>query len=170
MSRLDAVADPLLDRIGSPGALSLRGTIAIANARRIYRRFREIFQGDCFAELARRGARVQRPLWASTGTKTPDYSDVLYLESLVGPDTVTTVPPKTMDAFRDHGRVRSTLGADTDGEATATLSKVDVLGLDLHAITEQLQIDGIAAFASSFEQLIETVDVKRRTFLTGTLT
>ena len=166
VSRLDAVTDPLLDRIGSSEALSLRGMIAIANARRIYRRFREIFHGERFTRLIQRGARVQRPLWASTGTKNPAYSDVLYLESLVGPDTVTTVPPKTMDAFRDHGRVRVALGTeDTDAEATATLNKAATLGVDVRAIAEQLQIDGIAAFAASFDQLIATVGIKRRELL-----
>lgn len=163
VSRLDTVADRLLQDIGSPQALALRGTIAIANARRIYHRFKEIFQGERFARLAQRGARVQRPLWASTGTKNPSYSDVLYLESLVAPDTVTTVPPKTMDAFRDHGRVQVTLGTEkTDAEGTATLNKAADLGLDVRAITDQLQVDGIAAFASSFERLIDTVGVKRR--------
>jgi transaldolase len=167
VSRLDTVADRLLQDIGSPEALVLRGTIAIANARRIYRRFREIFRGERFAGLAQRGARVQRPLWASTGTKNPSYSDVLYLESLIAPDTVTTVPPTTLDAFRDHGRVRVTLGTkETDVAATATLDKAATLGLDVRAITEQLQTDGIAAFASSFEQLIATVGMKRRELLT----
>jgi transaldolase len=91
----------------------------------------------------------------------------MYLESLVGPDTVTTVPPKTMDAFRDHGRVRVTLGTEeTEAEAAATLDKAAALGLDLHAITEQLQSDGIAAFASSFDELIDTVGRKRRELLT----
>jgi transaldolase len=166
VSRLDTVADRLLQEIGSPEALSLRGTIAIANARRIYQRFREIFRGERFATLARRGARVQRPLWASTGTKNPSYSDVLYLESLIAPDTVTTVPPSTMDAFRDHGRARVTLGTDeTDAEAIATLDKAAALGLDVRAITEQLQLDGIAAFASSTEQLLATVGRKRRELL-----
>jgi transaldolase len=169
VSRLDSVADRLLQDIGSPEALALQGTIAIANARRIYRRFREIFQGERFAKLRERGARVQRPLWASTGTKNPSYPDVLYLESLVAPDTVSTVPPATMDAFRDHGRVRVTLGATgTDAEATATLDKAAALGLDVRAITERLQMDGIAAFVSSFEQLIATVGEKRRGFLTPT--
>jgi transaldolase len=169
VSRLDTIADRLLDQIGSPDALSLRGTIAIANARLIYRRFREIFHGARFAVLAQRGVRIQRPLWASTGTKNPSYSDVVYLESLVGPDTVTTVPPATMDAFRDHGRVRVSLGIETlEAEAAATLKKAASLGLDLHAITEQLQIDGIAAFASSSEQLIATVSGKRREILTPT--
>ena len=171
VSRLDTVADRLLEQIGSPDALALRGTVAIANARRIYRRFREIFYGKRFAGLARRGARVQRPLWASTGTKNPSYSDVVYVESLVGPDTVTTVPPKTMEAFRDHGRVRVTLGTEeVEVDAAATLEKATDLGLDLHAITEQLQIDGIEAFAASFEQLSATVDRKRRELLTTNVT
>lgn len=167
VSRLDAVTDRLLEGIGSSHALSLRGTLAIANARRIYRRFREIFHGEPFAALNRRGARVQRPLWASTGTKNPSYSDVLYLESLVAPDTVTTVPPATMNAFRDHGRVGATLGTELT-EADAALEKATELGLDLHALGEQLQVDGIAAFASSFEQLLATVGRKRREFLTTT--
>jgi transaldolase len=167
VSRLDTVADRLLHEIGSPDALALLGTIAIANARRIHRRFREIFHGERFARLSQRGARVQRPLWASTGTKNPSYSDVLYLESLIAPETVTTVPPGTMDAFRDHGRVRVTLGTEeTNTEAIATLGRAAALGLDVRAITEQLQMDGIAAFASSFEGLIGTVGRKRRELLT----
>jgi transaldolase len=169
VSRLDSVADRLLEQIGSPEALSLRGTIAIANARRIYGRFREIFHGEPFATLTRRGARVQRPLWASTGTKNPSYTDVLYLESLIGPETVTTVPPATLDAFRDHGRVHVTLGTEAmEAEAAAALAKATALGLDLHAITEQLQTDGIAAFASSFEQLLTTVGKKRRELVATT--
>jgi transaldolase len=164
VSRLDVVADRLLEAIGSPEALSLRGRIAIANAKRIYRRFGEIFYGDTFADLKRRGARVQRPLWASTGTKNPSYSDVLYLEALIGPDTITTVPPATMDAFRDHGRVQVTLG--TEGEAAeAALRNAAALCLDIHAITEQLQADAVKAFASSFDQLVATLAAKRRRIL-----
>ena len=171
VSRLDTVADRLLEHIGSPDALALRGTIAIANARRIYRRFREIFHGERFNDLAGRGARIQRPLWASTGTKNPSYSDVVYLESLVGPDTVTTVPPATIDAFRDHGRVRVTLGTEeVEADAAATLDQAAALGLDLHAITEQLQTDGVEAFAASFDQLIATVGTKRRELLTTRVT
>ena len=166
VSRLDGVADRLLEAIGSPEALSLRGRIAIANAKRVYRRFREIFYGESFAALERRGARVQRPLWASTGTKNPAYSDVLYLEALIGPDTITTVPPATMDAFRDHGRVRVTLDAGRE-EAEATLTNAAALGLDVYAITEQLQADGIKAFASSFDELLATLAEKRRLILTA---
>ena len=107
VSRLDAAVDPLLDAIGSPESKRLRGRVALANARHIYRRFMAIFHGTPFVDLRRRGARVQRPLWASTGTKDPTYSDVLYLEGLVAPETITTVPPATLDAFRDHGTVEA---------------------------------------------------------------
>ncbi len=161
VSRLDTMADRQLEAIGSPEALALRGRVAIANAQRIYQRFDELFHGDAFEELARRGARVQRPLWASTGTKNPAYSDVIYLEALIGRDTVTTVPPATLDAFREHGRV----GASLDGtahSADATLAAAARLGVDVHALTEQLQNDGIDAFAASFAQLLTTVDDKRR--------
>jgi transaldolase len=165
VSRLDVVADRLLEKIGSPDALSLRGKIAIANAKRVYRRFRELFDGEPFATLKRRGARVQRPLWASTGTKNPSYSDVLYVEELIGPDTITTIPPATLDAFRDHGRVRVTLGTEGE-EADAVLATAATLGLDVHAITEQLQADAIKAFAASFDQLVATVGEKRNQILT----
>ena len=143
----------------------MRGRIAIANAKRVYRRFRELFEGEPFAALKRRGARVQRPLWASTGTKNASYSDVLYIEELIGPDTITTVPPATLDAFRDHGRVRVTLGTE-DEEAEAVLATAATLGIDVHAITEQLQADAIKAFAASFDQLVATVGEKRNQILT----
>jgi transaldolase len=165
VSRLDLVADRLLEAIGSREALSLRGRIAIANARRIYRRFREIFDGEAFAALRRRGARLQRPLWASTGTKNPAYSDVLYLEALIGPDTITTVPPATMDAFRDHGRVQVTLGTEEEA-VEAALEIAAALGLDVLAMTEQLQADALKAFASSFDQLLAALAEKRRQIAT----
>ena len=165
VSRLDVVADRLLEEIGAPDAFSLLGRIAIANARRIYRRFGELFDGEPFATLKRRGARIQRPLWASTGTKNASYADVLYIEALIGPDTITTIPPATMDAFRDHGRVRVTLGTEEE-EVKAVPGTAAALGVDVHAITEQLQADGIAAFASSFDQLVATVGEKRRQILT----
>ena len=161
VSRLDVVADRLLEGIGSTNALALRGRIAVANAKRVYRHFREIFYGEPFAALKRRGARVQRPLWASTGTKNSSYSDVLYVEALIGPDTITTVPPATMDAFRDHGRVRATLETEAK-EAEGILATAAAVGLDVHGITEQLQADAIDAFASSFDELLATVAEKRR--------
>ena len=160
VSRLDAVVDPILDRIGTPEAKHLRGRVALANARRIYRRFMEIFHGSQFDDRRRHGARIQRPLWASTGTKDPAYSDVLYIENLIAADTVTTVPPATLDAFRDHGNARTILdsaAADDD----ATLAAIGALGVDLHALTEQLQRDGIAAFARSYQQLLGAIAQKR---------
>ena len=162
VSRLDAVVDPLLDAIGSPESKRLRGRVALANARHIYRRFRAIFHGEPFVDLRRRGARVQRPLWASTGTKDPTYPDILYLEGLVAPETITTVPPATLDAFRDHGTVK-TGSLESAAEADdATLAGAARLGLNLFALTEQLQSDGIAAFARSYEQLLDALDQKRR--------
>lgn len=169
VSRLDVAADRLLEAVGSPEALALRGKIAIANASRVYRRFREIFHGGAFEALRGRGARIQRPLWASMGTKNPAYSDVLYLEALIGPETIATVPPSTLDAFRDHGRVELTLadGGEESG-AEAVLNKAAVLGVDLHAIAEQLQADAVRAFASSTEELLATVGEKRHQWLSQT--
>jgi transaldolase len=160
VSRLDAAADRLLEQIGSPEALALQGCVAIANARRIYARFREVFSGDHFARLQRRGARIQRLLWASTGTKNPAQSDVRYVEALVGPDTITTVPLDTLAAFRHHGRPRITLHND-DREAAAILERAAGVGLDLHAITGRLQADGIEAFDTSFRHLLATLAQKR---------
>lgn len=153
------VLRPVYD--GSDGEKRVRQPRSLA---RVRPRHREIFGGEPFASLRRRGARVQRPLWASTGTKNPLYSDVLYLEALIGPVTITTVPPATMDAFRDHGRVRVTLGTREE-EAEAVLASATALGLDVRAITEQLQAEAITAFATSFDHLLATVDEKRRGML-----
>jgi transaldolase len=166
VSRLDLVVDRMLEAIGSPKALSLRGRIAIANAKRIYRRFTEIFYGEAFAARKARGAQVQRPLWASTGTKNPAYSDVLYLEALIGPDTITTVPPATMDAFRDHGHVQIRLGSGEEA-VNAALESAAALGLDVHGVAEQLQAEALKTFASSFDQLLATLAEKRRQLFTA---
>jgi transaldolase len=162
VSRLDGAVDPLLDAIGSPESKRLRGRVALANARHIYRRFRAIFHGEPFIDLRRRNARVQQPLWASTGTKDQTYSDVLYLEGLVAPETVTTVPPATLDAFRDHGTVEPGIVESSVREDDATLAGAARLGINLFAITEQLQSDGVAAFARSYEQLLDALARKRR--------
>jgi transaldolase len=157
VSRVDTAVDRALETLGEHEALALRGKIAIANAKLAYRRFREIFYGRAFDALRRQGARVQRPLWASTGTKDPNYSDVLYMEELIGPDTVNTVPPATLDAFRDHGRVRgATVEEDVSG-AEQALSRLKDLKIDLGAITEQLQVDGVDAFKKSLDQLYATL-------------
>ena len=151
VSRVDTAVDRLLEAIGTPEALALRGKIAIANAKAAYRRFQEIFYGEAFEAWRARGVRVQRPLWASTSTKNPAYSDVLYVEELIGPDTVNTLPPTTLEAFRDHGRVRgATLKEDPAG-ADRALAQLAELDIDLNAVTERLQEDGVAAFAASFD-------------------
>ncbi|MEK7214097.1 MAG: transaldolase, partial [Chloroflexota bacterium] len=133
VSRVDTLVDKQLDAIGSPAALVLRGRVAVANSKRVYYRFREIFDGEAFAPLRNRGARVQRPLWGSTSTKNPAYSDVLYVEELIGPDTVNTMPPKTMDAFRDHGLVAQTITTDIDA-AKQVLAAAERFGLDLAGV------------------------------------
>ena len=160
VSRVDTLVDGKLEAVGTPEALALRGKIGVANCKIVYQRFRELFRGANFAEFAKRGARVQRPLWASTGTKNKAYSDVLYVEELIGPDTVNTLPPATLDAFRDHGQPRASLesGVEEAREALASLRK---LNIDLDAITETLQTQGVAAFAESYEQLLRTLEKKR---------
>jgi transaldolase len=161
VSRVDTQVDKALDGIGSPAALALRGKIAIANAKAMYRRFREIFHGDEFGSLRQKGARVQRPLWASTGTKNPDYSDVRYVEELIGPETVNTIPPDTLAAFRDHGRVRGDTVLENGPEAESQLLALSKLGIDLNAITDQLQVDGVGAFASAYERVLDAIGKKR---------
>jgi transaldolase len=164
VSRVDTVVDPLLEKNGSPEALALRGKIAIANAKLAYQRFRDIFCGDPFADFRRKGARVQRPLWGSTGTKNPAYSDVLYIEQLIGPDTINTVPPKTLDAFRDHGHVHETL-TENVGQAKADIAKLPDFGIDLDTITEKLQDDGVVAFSKSYDKLLAALRTKREDIL-----
>ncbi|HTM11220.1 MAG TPA: bifunctional transaldolase/phosoglucose isomerase [Verrucomicrobiae bacterium] len=161
VSRVDTLVDKELEKIGTPEALALRGKIAIANSKAVYRRFEEIFKGEGFAALKSRGGRVQRPLWASTGTKNPEYSDVLYVEHLIGPDTVNTVPPATIDAFRDHGEARGATVKENLDEAFAALDKLAKLGIDLEAVGKKLQDDGVAAFIKSFEDLMAALEKKR---------
>jgi transaldolase/glucose-6-phosphate isomerase len=165
VSRVDNLADPALEKIGTPEALALRGKIAIANSKKVYQRFREIFHGEAFAALRKKGARVQRVLWASTSTKNPAYPDVLYVEELIGPETVNTVPPATLDAFRDHGKVRGATISEGLDVALGELDRLKKVGVDLDAITEKLQVDGVASFAASFEQLMAALDTKRATLL-----
>jgi transaldolase len=154
VSRLDTLLDPTLPQ-------GLQGTLAVANARAAYRRFRETFSGPRWEALARRGARVQRPLWASTSTKDPRYSDVLYVEGLVAPDTVNTLPPQTLRAFRDHGRARALGDAELD-EAQRILTEAGRLGIDLEEAGQRLQEDGVAAFAASWRRLRATLEAKVR--------
>ncbi|THD70969.1 transaldolase [Phenylobacterium sp.] len=140
---------------------AIRGQVAIANAKVAYQRYLEMIATPRWQALADHGAAPQRLLWASTGTKDPTYSDVLYIETLIGPDTVNTMPPKTLDAFRDHGKVAATLTQDP-AAAEATLKEANALGLDLNGVTGALVEDGVRLFAKAFEDLLKAVDDKRR--------
>ena len=164
VSRVDGKVDQALEQIGTTEALSLRGKIAVANSKRVYRRFQEIFDENLLIRLRQKGARSQRVLWGSTSTKNPDYPDVLYVETLIGADTVNTMPPATIDAFRDHGTVSRTVDRDLD-EADAQLARLAELGVDLDNITEQPQAEGVKAFADSFDHLLKTIDSERRAII-----
>jgi transaldolase len=155
VSRIDTVVDALLPD-GSP----VRGRVAIANAKAAYRHFQRLFSGERWAALAEAGARVQRPLWASTGTKNPAYRDVIYLEELVGRDTVTTVPEATLDAFRDHGRVHPEAVRERLEAADDALGRLPHYGVDLAQITAQLLDDGLAAFDADLAKVVHTIEVR----------
>jgi len=161
VSRVDTKVDKALEAIGTPEALAARGKVAIANAKMAYQAFGEIFGGDEFADLASAGARVQRCLWASTSTKNPDYRDVLYVEELIGPKTVDTMPIETIEAFLDHGRMERTLDARVD-EAREALRAVEALGISMRTVTDELITEGVASFGKSFDDLIASIDSKRK--------
>ena len=161
VSRVDAATDAALEGVGSDHALSLRGRAAVANAKVAYQRYQELFEGGRFADLRAAGTRPQRVLWASTSTKNPEYNDVMYVEDLIGPNTVNTAPPATIDAFIDHGTVEGdTLLVDMDEAATFIRSLPDV-GVDFDAITETLQVDGVESFADAYAGLLGAIDRKR---------
>ncbi len=160
VSRVDSKVDAALEAIGSEEALGLRGRAAIANSRLAYRRFLELFHHPAFAAMSARGAQVQRPLWASTSTKNPAYLDVLYVEELVGPDTVNTLPTATLEAYRDHGRPRSTVAESFD-EDEAVLTRLGELGIDFDAVTTKLQTDGVGSFSDAFDELMAALESKR---------
>ena len=147
-------------RLDSPQAQSLKGRIAIANARFAYACFRDTFNSQDFEEQRRRGARLQRPLWASTSTKDPQLSDVLYVESLIGSDTVNTVPPATLDAFQAHGELRATLDEHLS-LVERDLESLDAFGVNLTAITDELERDGVAKFVASYDALLALLERKR---------
>lgn len=157
VSRVDTKVDQQLDKLGNN---SLKGKIGIANSKSAYLRFRKIFDGERWDKLKQAGAHLQRPLWASTSTKNPAYPDTLYMDNLIGPDTVNTAPPHTLEAFIDHGRVSLTLEKDTD-QALAQLEQLDALGIDLDQVTRELQDEGVEAFANSFHLLMNSLSVKR---------
>lgn len=157
VSRIDTSVDKLLE---AKGNRALQGRIAIANAKLAYARYREIFAGKAWKALEKKGARTQRVLWASTGTKNKAYSDVLYVEELIGRDTVNTAPPQTIDAFRDHGKPRESLIEGLDA-ARAQLSELKLVGIALDKVTDQLLSEGLKLFADAFVKLLATVEAAR---------
>lgn len=156
ISRVDVAVDALLDEVGSEVALGLKGKAAIAQGQIAYQRFTETFSGPRWEALAAKGARVQRPLWASTSTKDPSYPDTLYVDTLIGPNTVNTLPDKTLLAFDDHGTVARTVDANFDW-AHNVVAQLGALGIDLEEVATQLEAEGVASFAKSFEEVLETL-------------
>ncbi|HET8893753.1 MAG TPA: transaldolase [Gaiellaceae bacterium] len=160
VSRVDTEADKRLEAIGSKEALALRGKLAVANARLAYEHYQNAFSGPRWDFLAGKGANPQRCLWASTSTKNPEYRDVLYVEELIGPQTVNTMPAETMEAFQDHGKVRGdTVEEDVDG-AHKVLKKLAKAGVDYDDVTETLELEGVQKFADSFAELLDGVREK----------
>ncbi|MFQ5598739.1 MAG: transaldolase [Nitrospiria bacterium] len=172
VSRIETAADKLIaekmEATQDPETLaalkSLTGKIAIANAKMIYQKFKSLFEAPDFLALKHRGAHVQRPLWGSTGTKNPSYSDVLYVEELIGPHTVNTAPPATLDAFRDHGRPRFSIEEEVE-DAETLLSQLQNQGIDLKGITDTLQAAGVKAFSDSYRNLIQVLEEKQERLL-----
>jgi transaldolase len=156
VSRVDTAVDAELERVGD-GAL--QGKIAVANAKIAYERFKQIFSGGDWEELVAAGAKVQRPLWASTSTKNPAYSDTLYLDELIGAHTVNTVPPATLENFLDHGRIAETLEQDVD-QAERQIEELAKLDINFNTITQKLQEDGVEAFAKSYRNLLMAINEK----------
>jgi len=160
VSRVDSKVDAALEAHSNQEvAKTIMGRVAIDNAKVSYSYYQNIFSSPQFAKLAAKGAIPQRLLWASTGTKNPAYSDVYYVEELMGPNTVNTVPPKTMDAFRDHGVVENRLEQNL-GQAQATLDTLAELGIDLGEITKQLEADGVASFSEAFDRLLDAINTE----------
>ena len=159
ISRVDTEIDRRLDTIGTPDALALRGRAAVAQAKVAYARFTETFSGPRWERLAAHGARVQRPLWASTSTKNAAYPDTMYVDELIGPDTVNTLPDATIEAFDDHGTVARTIDVGV-AEARRTLAALEAVGVDLADVSRVLEAEGVTAFVKSFDELLDTLTEK----------
>lgn len=159
ISRVDVEVDKRLDANGSDEALALRGKAAVAQAKLAFKLFTETFSGPRWEALATRGARVQRPLWASTSTKNPEYPDTLYVDELIGPDTVNTLPDATLEAFADHGTVARRIDADVD-QAEAVWAALPGVGVDMDDVADQLEREGVASFMGAFDELIEALEAK----------
>jgi transaldolase len=159
VSRVDTEVDQRLEAIGSPEALSLRGQAAVAQAKLAYKLFRERFSGPRWEALQARGATLQRPLWASTSTKNPEYDDLLYVETLIGPDTVNTMPEATIEAFCDHGEVARTIDVEVDA-AESVLDRIEAHGILMEDVAETLEEQGVASFQKSFDELLQSLTDK----------
>src|SRR5437879_5024318 len=160
VSRVDTEADKRLDAIGTPDALKLRGKLAVANAKLAYQHWQETFSGERWEFLAGKGATKQRCLWASTSTKNPEYRDVMYVEELIGRETVNTMPEETIRAFQDHGVVAETLTQGVD-EARRLLDDLAQAGIDYDDVVQVLEEEGVQKFADSFEELLDGIQAKR---------
>ncbi len=157
VSRVETLVDKKLDaklkQKNDPAVAALKGKAAVANTKLVYQRYKEIFLGERFSAMKKKCARTQWPLWASTGTKDPKYSDIKYISELIGPDTVNTMPPATMDAFRDHGKAAATLEAGL-AEARDAVNQLKAAGIDLIEVGKELQDEGVDLFKKSFEDLM----------------
>ena len=168
ISRIDSLVDDTLmkrmetaDDQGKERLRALMGKVAIANAKVTYKRYKEILQGEGWQALSGKGARPQRLLWASTSTKNPDYPDVLYVDELIGADTVNTIPPATLDAFRDHGKTRKSLEEDVEG-AAETMAALEAAGVSMKEVTDKLLDDGVRLFSEAFDKLLAAVEAECR--------
>ncbi len=161
VSRVDAVTDSALSRIDTAPARAMLGKGAVANAKLAYRRYQQIFEGDMFTDLRDLGTSPQRVLWASTSTKNPDYRDVMYVEELIGPNTVNTAPPQTIEAFLDHGVIKPGSLLEGVDDAATLIASLPAVGVDFDALTDQLQTDGVASFANAFGSLLEAIRSKQ---------
>jgi len=161
ISRVDSEVDKRLDAICTQDALDLRGKAAIAQAKIAYEMFEQTFSGEAWRSLAKLGAQVQRPLWASTSTKNPDYPDTMYVDELIGPHSVNTLPDATMDAFSDHGSIAETITSNVDG-ARKVLDDLSRLGIDMTYVAQQLEHDGVLSFQQSFNELLAVLEAKRK--------
>ncbi|HVE46092.1 MAG TPA: transaldolase [Acidimicrobiales bacterium] len=159
VSRVDTEVDRRLEALGTEEAMALRGKAAVAQAKLAYQLFRRRFSGDRWEALRARGAGVQRPLWASTSTKNVAYPDLLYVDNLIGPDTVNTMPEATIEAFCDHGTLATTVDVDADG-AGEVLRRLGELGVDMADVARVLEDEGVASFAKSFDELIQAMTDK----------
>ena len=163
ISRVDSEVDSRLDSLGTAEALSLRGKAAITQAVLAYEAFETTFSGPRWEALAQRGAQVQRPLWASTSTKNAAYPDTLYVDQLIGPDSVNTLPDTTVDAFADHGTVARTIDINVD-QAHADWRSLQMIGIDMEEVAQKLEQEGVASFQKSFTELIEALTEKAQQF------